>query len=166
MGTGGARVGSGPKPKRVDLDVVCGPPDETISKEPPGDLPADQRDFWVSCAPIAIERRTLTGQTVEAFRLLCELDAERRQTKRVLDASGRVYEKVWADAYGNEHTELKLHPLVNHYRQISKQQENMMLKFCLMPFGKPVTTTRTVGDRKRAAARTRFFGQDEQAKSA
>ena len=158
MPRGGPRVGSGPKGRRADMDVVPFTSSDVISKDPPTDLPAAQRDFWTRCAAVAIAKRTLTRQTVEAFRLLAELDAERRETKKQLDAAGRVYEKVWIDSSGQEHAELRLHPLANHYRALAKQQENMMLKFTLMPFGKPVASPPSVNDRKRASARMRFFG--------
>jgi hypothetical protein len=94
-----------------------------ISKTPPRDVP---------------EVGTLTLQTEAAFRLLCELDAEKRATKATLDHDGRTYIKVTVDGAGQEQQELKAHPLTGSYRQLAQRVEALMARFSLAPFGKPV----------------------------
>lgn len=107
-----------------------------MSAVPPGDLPGDQRDFWHSYAGLAIEKRTLTDHTVAAFRLLCELDAEKRATKTTMDRDGRTFIKVTVDGTGQEHQELKAHPLTSAYGRLAKAVETLMARFGLAPFGK------------------------------
>lgn len=107
-----------------------------MSTIPPEDLPADQRDFWHRNAPKAVAQGTLTARTVEAFRMLCELDTERRATKQTIDEQGRTYIKAWTDSSGQEHEELKAHPMVARYDRLSKQVENLLARFKLAPFGK------------------------------
>jgi phage terminase small subunit len=109
-----------------------------VSAIPPEDLPPEQRDFWHRYARLAIEARTLTPRTVAAFRLLCELDAEQRATKKTIEHDGRTFVKVTIDGAGQEHQELKAHPLTSAYRQLAQRVEALMARFSLAPFGKPV----------------------------
>lgn len=135
-GWGGARVGSGPKPRSVRRKPVAVEPDPGVSPEPPESLPVEQRDFWQSYAGLAIEKRTLTVHTVPAFLLLCELDAEKRATKKTMDADGRTFLKVTVDGAGVEHQELKAHPLTGTYGRLAKAVEALLGRFGLAPFGK------------------------------
>lgn len=96
----------------------------------------DQRGFWHSYAGLATEKRTLTAHTVAAFRLLCELDAEKRATKKTIDDDGRTFMKVTVDGAGVEHQELKAHPLTGAYGRLAKAVEALMARFGLAPFGK------------------------------
>jgi phage terminase small subunit len=172
MPRGGARVGAGRKPTRP-FSIVGGSenePDQApetpkvgadglLSAEPPKDLPAEQRGFWQRYASLAIERRTLTPHTVPAFRLLCELEAEKEAVKRTIDKDGRTYIKVTVDGSGQEHEELKAHPLKTDYSRLAKQITDLMLKFMLSPFGKPTAAPiKTPAASKRAETRAQFFG--------
>lgn len=149
MSWGGSRVGAGKKPKGerplrvrgprpalVPMDGGRADDDAPVSSLPPEDLPADERAFWQRNAPRAMAQLTLTERTVEAFRMLCELDAERRATKLTIDREGRTFLKVTVDGAGVEHQELKAHPMVGRYDRLSKQVENLMGRFKLAPFGK------------------------------
>jgi P27 family predicted phage terminase small subunit len=141
MSRGGARTGSGRKPTRpmVFRRLAGMPgrePDSGVSTMPPEDLPADQRDFWQRYAGLAVEKRTLTVHTVAAFRLLCELDAEKQQIKATIDQDGRTFLKVTVDGAGVEHQELKAHPLTTAYGRTAKAVEALMARFGLAPFGK------------------------------
>ncbi len=150
MSWGGTRSGAGRKPKGdrplrarrnvarpVFMTVDGGKVDEeTISVAPPEDLPAEQTAFWRRNAPRAIAQGTLTPRTIEAFRLLCELERERTETKKTIDRDGRTFIKVTIDGSGQEHQELKAHPLKGDYARLSKQVENLMGRFRLAPFGK------------------------------
>src|SRR5688572_20368330 len=101
MPRGGARVGSGRKPKSAHgtaavvtpftpAAVVNGGRSDEVSTKAPKDLPEAQVAFWETYAPAAIAARTLTEQTVGAFRLLCELDSEKSATKAAIDRDGRT----------------------------------------------------------------------------
>ncbi len=139
-GWGGARVGSGPKPKPKKevppnpftmlhggktLASALSQPDEPVSSaghelcDPPEGLPVDQQAFWREHAPLAIERRTLTKATVPAFKLLCELHAKKVMVGLMVDKG----------ALGG----------LRIFLQLAKQVEALMARFCLAPFGKPTT---------------------------
>jgi phage terminase small subunit len=130
---GGARVGSGAKPQ---VHTIPGTKDPELAT-PPEDMPEDEQGFWRNYAPLAIEKGTLTTHTVAAFRLLCELDAEKRKTRSHLDTQGRTFIKITVDGAGVEHQELKAHPLTGAYGRIAKAVEALMARFGLAPFGKP-----------------------------
>jgi len=130
---GGNRVGAGQKPQGP-LAAIDGRGHELA--QPPEDLPEDQRAFWQENAPKAIEKGTLTQHTVTAFRLLCEVNEERRQTRDTIRAQGRTFIKVTVDGAGVEHQELKAHPLTGAYGRLAKTEEASMKAFALAPFGK------------------------------
>ena len=137
MPRGGARVGSGPKPKNP-LKFVSGGKAVEVTSVPPDDLPSDQAEFWKRNASRAIEAGTLTDQTAESWRLLCELDARRHKIAAQLDRDGETYLKAWVDSAGQEHQELKKHPLSSEYRGLAQRCEALLGRFGLAPFGKPV----------------------------
>ena len=133
---GGSRVGSGAKPQ---VHTIPGTKDEVLAT-PPEDLPEDEQGFWARYAPLAIEKGTLTVHTVAAFRLLCEMDAEKRKIRQHLDDQGRTFIKVTVDGAGVKHQELKAHPLTGAYGRLAKAVEALMARFGLAPFGKPEPT--------------------------
>lgn len=160
MPRGGARPGSGPKPRSRPFEVIEGGGSDAGKIKKPDGLTADQDAFWDEYAPLAVERRTLTPATTPAFRLLCELQEERVAVKRTLDKDGRTYIKVTVDGAGTEHEELKAHPLKADYAKLSKQVETLMGRFLLAPFGKPLTIAqpKSKAEKDRAASRQAFFG--------
>lgn len=162
MGRGGARVGAGRKPKSpVKLEVLEGglPDGEAMSAEAPADLPESWRVHWSRWAPLAIERRTLTTHTEPQFRLLCRVESDIARTDATIEKDGQTYLKAWVDSSGQEHEELKQHPLLSHYRSLLKQAQNLYEKFMLGPFGKPVAApVKSRTDRQRDARRASFFG--------
>lgn len=128
---GGARPGSGPKPMNRFRA-------EEISPVPPEDLSDEQKAVWQKYAPLAIENRTLVKATEPTFRQLCELEVEKGKILAQLDHDGRTYIKAWTDSSGQEHQELKAHPLMVHYGRMSKEMTALFARFGLAPFGKPV----------------------------
>ena len=151
MSWGGARLGAGQKPKGehakrrrkeaiVPLTSVDGGKvDEETSNLslPPEDLPREHRDFWHRYAKIAIEKGTLNHTTVAGFRLLCEQDAELRATKATIDGEGRTFKKISVDVTsGEQHTEIKAHPMVARYDRLAKDVRIGLLSFRLTAFGK------------------------------
>ena len=142
MPRGGARVGAGQKPKHGKPapfvpGLIDGGRSGDVSERPPDDLPEAHQAFWRTYAGSAIALGTLTPQTVGSFRLLCELESEKAATLKTIDRDGRTYIKCVVDGAGNEHQELKAHPLTSAYRQLAKQVDALMARFMLAPFGKP-----------------------------
>lgn len=164
MPRGGARIGAGRKPKnKPDLTVIDG--GAAFSGEasslltPPASMPDDQRVFWIEYAPLAIGSRTLTPATVPNFKLLCELEAEKQATKATIDRDGRTYIKCVVDGAGNEHQELKAHPLKADYAKLAKDVDRLMARFMLAPFGKPAgPAMKSKVEQQKTAARQQFFG--------
>lgn len=130
---GGSRIGSGQKPQGP-LAAIDGGKDPLAT--PPSDLPEAQHAFWIENAPKAIEKGTLTTHTITAFRLLCEVDEERRASLDTIRDQGRTYIKHSVDGAGVEREELKAHPLTGAYGRLAKSQEATMRAFGLAPFGK------------------------------
>ena len=155
---GGARIGAGRKPKVPKLAVIrASVEDWAVSVIAPEDLPVEQQALWAEYTPLAIEVRTLTKHTQPSFRLLCALEAERMAVGKILDEDGRTYLKAWVDSSGQEHEELKAHPLKSDYAKLFKLVEMLMARFCLAPFGKPtaVQPHDATQDKKK---HERFFG--------
>jgi Phage terminase, small subunit len=163
---GGARTGAGRKPKRQpladdsNLVVFDGGKAGDVSKTPPVDLPEDQRPFWQQYAPLAMERRTLTPHTVPAFRQLCELEAMKAKITRQLNEDGLTSGKVTTDVTsGEQHLEIKPHPLLRAFSSITKDIKGLLKDFALCSFGKPVVGgSKSKADQAKAALRTKFFG--------
>lgn len=134
-GWGGSRAGAGRKPSakasKGGLVAFPGGKVDLTLAEPPKGLPTAQHAIWREWAPLAIECRTLTGEKVPAFALLCELEMRRRTLAAILDQPGAQPEPAG----------------LRIYAQYAKQVENLMGRFCLAPFGKPV-----VADKPKPAA--------------
>jgi len=156
MPRGGARIGAGRKRKRpLIFPVIPGKSkgQHQVSMTPPQDLSKDEQAIWERYIGLAIERRTLITATLPAFRLLCELEAERQAVKRTIDAEGRT----WLTEDG----ESKIHPLKTDYARLSKQVEALLKAFTLCPFGKPIIM-QSVGsksEQRQGATRSQFFGR-------
>jgi len=143
MPRGGARVGAGRKPAAKRQNVVAFEPIRPVSDkkllEPPAFLPESGRALWALWAPLALELKTLTVHHVPAFALLCRLQAEMDATGETIERDGRTQIRVTIDGSGQEHQELKAHPLKPDYRQLAQRVESLLARFCLAPFGKPGT---------------------------
>lgn len=145
-GSGGDRVGSGRRPNDPSVAAVRGSRQRNGAKTAqgapfpllpaPSDLPADRAVVWNELAPLACGGRTLTAQTVPAFRDLCESIVLKRAMLAQLERDGLTYLKVTVDGAGVEHTELKAHPLVSQYRGMLQRVETGMQRFRLAPMGK------------------------------
>lgn len=135
-------MGSGQKPQPRAFVPLDGGRAGEIARTAPADLPAEQRAFWEAHAGAAIEARTLTPQTVSTWRLLCEVDARRAKLLKIIETDGETYVKAWTDSSGQEHQELKKHPLSSEYRGLAKQAEILLGRFGLAPFGKPVVDSK------------------------
>lgn len=128
---GGARTGSGRKPA---ARVVALP--GTVVE--PADLGDAERTYWRLWAPLARDAGTLTAQTVPAFRLLCESQAVLQRYRATVAQDGDTYVKVTIDGAGQEHRELKAHPLIAKAHGLAYRVEQLFARFGLAPTGRPV----------------------------
>ena len=152
VGSGGGRTHAGRKPLDANLASVRGSRDRgtrpstdvlaaAVADLPVVDAPADlteaQAAVWAELAPHALRLLTLTPETAMAFRDLCEAVVERRGMAATIAADGRTYQKTTVDGAGQEHTELKAHPLITHERGMRQRVEAGMARFRLTADGKP-----------------------------
>jgi hypothetical protein len=165
MGRGGARLGAGRKPAirpGLGLEAVSRPEAAAVpvSASVPADLPSEQIVYWCRYAPLAVQARTLTETTAPAFRMLCELEAERSAVKADLDRDGRMVVKVSVDDGGTVTREKRLHPLTAHYLRLCRQVEALLARFTLAPFGKASLAGRPPDEAaaRQAERRAAFFG--------
>lgn len=104
----------------------------------PSDLTAEQRAVWDRLAPLALAQRTLTPQTVERFRLLCQAIVMEQAMAAKLLAEGWTYTAVTIDGSGQERETLKAHPLCGPHRGMMQRVESGMVAFRLAPTGRPL----------------------------
>jgi hypothetical protein len=149
-GSGGARLGSGRKPKSAHQRYLDGGADKRGTGRPrkpaplepvtmPADLPEAQRVVWLELAPHAITARTLAVQTVAAFRDLCMAIVARDAMQAQIAQDGLTYLKVSVDGAGVEHSEIKAHPLISQHRGMMQRVEAGMVRFRLCPVGKELS---------------------------
>lgn len=124
IGSGGRRVGSGKKGNRgvvlphPSAPAPPGPPSDTF--DPPATLRGKARAVWLELAPLAFEARTLTRATEASFVILCRNVA----LERKLAGSRR-------GAGGTNH------------RGMIQRVDAELAHFCLAPFGKPLSETKS-----------------------
>lgn len=102
----------------------------------PEDLPEGQRVVWLELAGHATEQGTLVPATVSAFRHLCAAIVARDQMAEQIQADGLTYVKITVDGSGQEHSELKAHPLISQHRGMMQRVEAGLVRFRLSPIGK------------------------------
>jgi hypothetical protein len=148
-GSGGARSGSGPKPRSARVVSLRGgraglPDDASLPEQVvrPAALSAKEAAQWDGLASHAIEHGTLVPSTVAAFVLLCKLSVMADEMYSTLLEDGFTYIKVTVDGAGKQHDELKAHPLVSQHRNTIQRIESLMVKFKVAPMGKPVDPVR------------------------
>jgi hypothetical protein len=138
VGSGGMRVGAGPKPKTKDAHWLGGdagkrgmagagpaaPAEPVVVIAPPVALGEQARGVWEALAPHACAARTLTEATVRDFRELCELVVDMDAARAARRAEG------WTD--------MGLR-LATAYRGLVQRVEAKMRAFKLAPIGKEMT---------------------------
>ena len=131
-GSGGTRIGSGPKPKSAASHVLAGTdkakhraavaeplPVEFVHE--PAELTREAAEVWRTLAPLAMQARTLTAATAHDMRELCELVVEMRGCLAARRTLGWT-----ADSLG----------LAREYRGLVQRVEAKMRGFRLAPIGK------------------------------
>jgi hypothetical protein len=153
MPKGGARVGSGPKPKDVVrkwLGGDAGKRGKASAARPPAVplplLPAPkglceaQVAVWNELAPHACAARTLTERTAPAFALLCKQVVLEQLMYRDIMADGLTGDKVTLQmdeqGGGLQSVEKKAHALLSQHRQMMQRVEGGFLRFRLSAAGK------------------------------
>lgn len=134
-------MGSGPKPRQPFAPEAIDGGKSPLA-EPPVDLPEPQRAFWRQWARHAVEAGTLNDRTSAGWRLLCNLEARMRRYEEQLERDGDTFEKVVIDGSGQEHRELKAHPLVAKHLALANKVDGLMSKFRLTAFGKAESVPR------------------------
>lgn len=150
-GSGGARAGTGPKPKGAALlrlhasrlepattPGVVTSVSEPVPVEMPAGLPDDQKAIWEALAPLALEQRTLIPATAGSFCDLCRAIVIRDGILAKIQADGWTFIKVSVDGAGVEHQELKRHPLSSEFRGWEQRVEAGRARFKLAPIGKSI----------------------------
>lgn len=151
LGSGGFRQGAGSKPR--DEHNVVGELPAVVPV--PVDLSDAERVVWERLAPRARERRTLTVDTADRFRLLCKsVVMEEAMSARLL-TDGWTYIASTVDGSGQERETLKAHPLCGPHRGMLQRVEAGMVAFRLAPIGKalndgPTAAPKTALDTLRA----------------
>jgi len=152
-GSGGARVGSGPKRTGAALlrlhasrleesrgrDEV--PPDAVmVQVEIPEDLPEVQRGIWERLAPLAVANGTLTPESAPGFAHLCKcLWAERVLLDKIVASDWQV-DKVTLQmdekGGGLQQVEKKASDLITKWQAMLVRVENGLARFQLTADGK------------------------------
>lgn len=148
-GSGGARVGTGPKPRDIRAAWLGGhagkrshraapeQPERAPVARPEG-LAADIEAVWDDLAPHAIQAGTLVPGTVPAFLRLCQAILKHAQMEQKIAQDGLTYLKVTIDGSGQEHTEIKAHPLISRASSLDNSIRAWFKDFAINPFGKPL----------------------------
>ena len=163
MPRGGARVGSGRKPKGASILSLHGGRvrnaanvPSTVPNQPfepvntPQDLPDVQQAVWNELAPHALEARTLTAGTAAAFRDLCEAIVLKRMMLAEILADGLTGTKVTVQmdesGGGLQSVEKKAHTLLSQYRGMMQRVEAGFTRFRLAPMGKEIVVEQKAVD--------------------
>jgi hypothetical protein len=151
-GSGGIRIGAGRPPKDKAAKWLGGNAGKRggEKKKPtpepvelilaPADLLEDQAETWNALAPHACAARTLTSSTIAAFRDLCEAICLKRSLYDQIVRDGFVVGRSVRNEDGDVvATDTKAHPLLAHHRGLMQRVEAGMMRFRLLPMGKPLT---------------------------
>ncbi len=160
---GGKRIGAGRKPKskkerwlsgnagKVNLSLVTsGLPKDVPAAEPLPEVPApvltpSEADLWAQWAPRARARGTLVPETEPGFAQLCEVASKAAKLWSWIDTVGLMFETVTVDGSGQEHRELRKHPLLTEWRGLEARKEMMLARYGLTGDGK-VPASAEAGD--------------------
>lgn len=152
-GSGGSRVNSGPPSKSYKLRWLSGNAghrtrtelDERAEKtasvagecpEPPAEMLEAQARYWRQWAPLAHRRGMLDEDRTAGFALLCRTAAEADEFLEVIKEQGLTYKKVTIDGAGQQHEEIRSHPILSHYRGHLHRMEQLMARYGLAADGK------------------------------
>jgi len=147
MPRGGLRAGAGRKPVDAGVLAVRGGESRLPAKQAkqaavalpelsaPDDLPAVQKAVWRTLAPLAARARTLTPETVPAFRDLCEAIMVKRALWAQIEADGLMQTRP-----------RKAHPLLSRYQIQVGRVETKQARFLLEATGRPAPAVEKEAD--------------------
>jgi phage terminase small subunit len=147
IGSGGARAGSGQKPKTRKLRALQGnaghrplpeereAPAESI--QAPDRLTPKEQEYWNELSPHAIEAGTLVPATVAPFVLLCKCFVMADEMHATMLNEGLTVVKFVLTEEGAQE-EKKIHPLVTPYRNMVQRIESLAVKYKVCALGKPM----------------------------
>jgi hypothetical protein len=104
----------------------------------PQGLPATVEAVWLELAPHARHAGTLVASTAVAFRRLCEAVVTHQRMQAQIERDGLTYLKVTIDGAGQEHQEIKAHPLISRAETLDNKIRAWFKDFAINPFGKPL----------------------------
>jgi len=113
----------------------------TVPQEPvntPEALSDAQKAVWNDLAPHATKAGTLTPATATSFQRLCAAIVKHARWEAQIGTDGDTYLKVTIDGAGQEHTEVKAHPLIAKSQALDKDIRGWMKEFIISPVGKPI----------------------------
>jgi hypothetical protein len=110
----------------------------------PAGLSEAEAEVWNELAPHACAARTLVEASARSFTDLCENIVLKRKMAASVEADGLTFLKVTVDGAGQEHREVKAHPLLSQYRGILQRVEAGFQRFKLTPMGKPMEAAEEV----------------------
>ena len=148
--SGGYRSGAGRKPLAAELVDLHGYRDratsrpsaelESVPMDRPEGLSPEVVAVWDDLAEHARQAGTLVPGTVPAFLRLCRAVVTHAQMETQIGRDGYTYLKVTIDGAGQEHTEVKAHPLISRAESIDNKVRGWMKDFAINPFGKPLVS--------------------------
>jgi hypothetical protein len=143
--SGGHRSGAGGKLSEARILGLIGPkaqdapePASLVEVACPADCSPEVAAVWAELAEHARKNRTLVASTATAFRRMCEAIVRHAKMQAQIDQDGLTYLKVTIDGAGQEHTEVKAHPLISRASTLENAIRSWMKDFAIHPFGKPV----------------------------
>lgn len=145
--SGGQRSGAGRKAATARILALRGGQDRGVvrpveaSPVPvrlPEGLSLEIAAVWDNLAPHAIKAATLVAGTVPAFVRLCQAVVKHGQLDAQIAHDGLTYLKVTIDGAGQEHTEIKAHPLISRAESMDNKIRGWFKDFGINPFGKPL----------------------------
>lgn len=141
--SGGQRSGAGRKASEARLLGLIGGrakvQQEEVLASPvacPEDFTPEQEAVWAELAEHAIKARTLVPGTVSAFSRLCKAVVRHAKMESQIERDGFTYLKVMVDSSGQEHTEVKAHPLISRAASAETMIRGGLKDFAICPFGK------------------------------
>ena len=140
--SGGQRSGAGRKASEARVLGLIGRPHVQQEQAPalpvdrPVGLEPDVEAVWTELAEHAVKARTLVPGTVSAFTRLCKAVVRHAKMEAQIERDGFTYLKVTIDGSGQEHTEVKAHPLISRAASAETMIRGGLKDFAICPFGK------------------------------
>lgn len=119
---------------------------EAASVPTPASLGVDIEAVWADLAPHATTAGTLIPSMVPAFLRLCRAVVKQGRWEAQIARDGDTYLKVTIDGSGQEHTEVKAHPLIGKSQTLDKDIRGWFKDFGINPFGKPLAVQQKAVD--------------------